>query len=389
MKRSRPIRRSKQTPEFESLLRLSKALGVSASRMEDIFWQQQLESLVTALLKAEEDDVLNQALDQLYNSGDRGYEALADMVESVSESRSDVESAGDVMLFAAPLLAWSRYAIPSGRISPEILANLRVQLQAHVFAAGSRLGLADVLMSPDQLPQSYSETTRLRDELTKGALQNRDLHLDPQTLPETMVFLSDTRYIIGTVVVPRGAALFRWQEEDGTTEEALKRWRQQGTEVLRPLLTACATELLLPNAFYAACRDADRQSRAYAIRASVAFLSATLNLTPPQLTAVVAPFHDRHLEEYRIGFTLKGRQEVVHGVVWPLLEAEDETADCPGQIESVLKETGISEVLFLDQRFPTEYCDDCGAPLYPNPEGEPVHAELPEEGHDAPPRHFH
>jgi hypothetical protein len=36
-----------------------------------------------------------------------------------------------------------------------------------------------------------------------------------------------------------------------------------------------------------------------------------------------------------------------------------------------------------------EYCDDCGAPLYPNPEGEPVHAELPEPEEEALPRHLH
>jgi hypothetical protein len=46
-------------------------------------------------------------------------------------------------------------------------------------------------------------------------------------------------------------------------------------------------------------------------------------------------------------------------------------------------------VLLLDQRFPLEFCDDCGAPLYPNPEGEPVHAEMPEEQTEATPRHLH
>ena len=36
-----------------------------------------------------------------------------------------------------------------------------------------------------------------------------------------------------------------------------------------------------------------------------------------------------------------------------------------------------------------EYCDDCGAPLYPNAEGEPIHAELPEEPSESAPRHLH
>ena len=58
-------------------------------------------------------------------------------------------------------------------------------------------------------------------------------------------------------------------------------------------------------------------------------------------------------------------------------------------IEATLREAGVASVLMLDQRFPLEFCDDCGAPLYPNPEGEPVHAELPEEQAESAPRHLH
>ena len=38
---------------------------------------------------------------------------------------------------------------------------------------------------------------------------------------------------------------------------------------------------------------------------------------------------------------------MVHGVVWPLLDSEDETADVGGQIEALLKELGVGEVLGL------------------------------------------
>ena len=33
---------------------------------------------------------------------------------------------------------------------------------------------------------------------------------------------------------------------------------------------------------------------------------------------------------------------------------------------------------------PMEYCDDCGAPLFPNAEGENMHTEMPEDMQDAP-----
>ena len=55
---------------------------------------------------------------------------------------------------------------------------------------------------------------------------------------------------------------------------------------------------------------------------------------------------------------------------------------------SVWRNTGIKEVLVHSQRFPFEFCDDCGAPLYPNTEGETVHAELPEQS-NAPSQTLH
>lgn len=393
MKRSRFARRTKQTPDTEALIHCATQLSLSGSRLEDAFWEKRLAGIIDRLLRNQDEAALNAALDHLYGSGGRAYDELADLVESCAESRhhplADSGGGQDVLLFAAPVLAWSRYAIPAGTIAAEALATLRVQLQAHVFAADVRLGLADFLFSPDQLPQSYSETAMLREKLAKAALHGRDTKLDPAQLPETMKFLSDTRYLIGVVCAPSGAPLFRWQEQDGNRSEAHKQWRLQGGEALRALLPACAYEPLLPQSYHAAIREADRASRPYSLRAAVAFLQTTLNVPSAQLRAVIAPYYDRQLEEYRIGFTLGAAIDVIHGVVWPLLEHEDEAADLPAQIEAVLREAGVRDVIVLDHRFPLEYCDDCGAPLYPNPDGEPVHAELPEQEAEAMPRHLH
>lgn len=393
MKRSRFSRRTKQTPDTEELIRLATQLSLSGSRVEDAFWERRLAATLDRLLRDQDEAAINAALDNLYGVGGRAYDELADMVENCAEYRRHAMAGGgagqDVLLFAAPVLAWSRYAIPSGPITADILAMLRVQLQAHVFAAEARFGLADYFFSPDQLPQSYSETATLAEKLGKAALHGRDLKLDAAQMAETMNFLSDTRYLIGVVCAPEGAPLFRWQEEDGNRGEALKQWRAQGGEVFRTLLPACAIEPLLPQSFHAAIREADRASRPYSLRSAVAYLQTTLNVPAASLRAVMAPYYDRQIEEFRIGFTLGDTPEVVHGVVWPLLESEDETAELPGQIEAVLRDAGIREVLVLDHRFPLEYCDDCGAPLYPNPDGEPVHAELPEQEEEAVPHHLH
>ncbi|MFA7270507.1 MAG: DUF2863 family protein [Sterolibacterium sp.] len=400
MKRSRIARRVKQTPDTEQLIRLAAGLGLSGSRIEDAFWEVRLGTLIDRLLEDGDEAALNTALDQLYEDKDRAYDALSYLIEARCESRNYPTKPGegsennankeiDLLLFVAPILAWSRFSIPAGTIPEPQLANARVQLQAHVFAEDVRIGLADFLFSPDQLPQSYCDTAALTERLTKSALHSRDAHLDPGQMPETISFLSDTRYLLGVAAVPRGAALFRWQKEDSGRSEVLKQWRSQGGEALRPLLPGCASELLLPQAYHAGCRDADRLSRPYSLRASVAYLSTTLNLTAAGLRAVIAPFYDQRMEEYRIGFTLRNANEVIHGVVWPLLDAEDDVADMAAQIESVLRDIDVGEVAVLDHRLTMEYCDDCGAPLYPNPEGEPVHAELPEEQADAVPRHLH
>ncbi|MDP1525146.1 MAG: DUF2863 family protein [Rhodocyclaceae bacterium] len=393
MKRSRFSRRTKQTPDTEELINLATDLSLSGNRLEDAFWERRLAELVDRLLDANDEAAMNAALDHLYGAGGRAYDELADMIEYRAEAHKHENGASgttqDVLLFAAPVLAWSRYAIPSGPITGDALTSLRVQLQAHVLAADIRFGLCDFLFSPDQLPQSYCETAALSDKLAKAALHGRDLKIDVGQMPETMNFLSDTRYLIGVVCAPAGTPLFRWQEADGSRNEALKQWRAQGGEVLRSILPACAMEPLLPQSFHAAVREADRASRPYSLRSAVAFLQTTLNVSAGNLRAVVAPYYDRQLEEFRVGFTVGDAVEVVHGVVWPLLENEEEASEMPSQIEGVLREAGLREVIVLEHRFPLEYCDDCGAPLYPNPEGEPVHAELPEPEEEALPRHLH
>lgn len=390
MKRTRYSRRGGLTRDAELLIAYAKGLGDSGSRMEDRLWEDRLQKLVEKLLQAGNEDGLNAALDALYRDNGRAYDGLADLIEAGSESLSaEGESGGtDLLLIAAPILAWSRYAIPSGPLPKAVLDPLRVQLQAHVLGTDARLALTDFLWSPDQLPRGYAETFELTRQLAEAVRRGRDLAMDPESMPETNAFLSDMRYLIGVVAAPRGQALFRWQETDGSREAALEAWQQQGGPCAQPLFAGCAVELLLPDAYYAACRAADRRARPYSLAASVQYLTTTFGCGPDGLQAVIGGFYDRRLEEYRIGFNRAGSAEVVHGVVWPLLDAEDESSDIPGQIEAALRECGLSRVVNLDQRLPLEYCDDCGAPLYPDPEGEPVHAEMPETA-EAAPRHLH
>ncbi len=389
MKRTRLKRRGGLGRIAERLVWLGTGLADSGSRVEDRYWDQHLCATIDEAIGNNDEDALNAALDHLYSAEPRAYDELADYIESRAECAGGTLPNHDIVLIAAPILAWSRYRIPANSIPPAVLANLRVHLQAHVLAKGVKLSLADFLFSPDQLPQGYCATADFARVIGAAALDAHDLHIETEGIPETTQFLSDVRYLLAAAVVPRGEAVFRWQEADGSRDTARDQWRSQGGACLGPLLPGCAIDLVLPEAYFAASRAADKDSRPYSVRASVAFLGTALETPAPNLRAVIAPFWDRQLEEYRIGLTVRGQDEVVHGVVWPLLGAEDETAECAAQIEGVLRECGVTDIVNLEHQFPLEYCDDCGAPLYPSPEGEVVHAEMPEEHAEQMPKHLH
>ncbi len=386
MKRTRFAKRGGLNRDAENLVRLAIALSKSASRTEDSYWERRLIEAVDRLLGGSNDAPLNAALDELHGSNAAAYGELADVVEARAESSSlsHDEIARDALLLAVPVLAWSRYAIPTGAVPDALLQSLRVQLQAHVLAAGASLGIADMLFSPDQLPQGFSETRALTEQLAVASLGGSDLPIDARRLPETSPFLSDMRYLLAAVSAPSGQPLFRWQESDGSHEQSLGRWREQGGASMQQLLAGCSYELVGPNAYHWACRESDRQLRPYSLRASVAFLQLTLDIDPTGLRAIIAPFAERRVEEYRIAFAAKSSGDVLHGVVWPLLDSEDESSETAGGIETILQEAGLSDIVVLEHQFPLEYCDDCGAPLYPDGEGHAVHAELPEDAEASP-----
>ena len=381
MKRTRFGSRDRLSREAAELQRLATGLSESGGKLEDSYWEAQLAEAVDGLLNNGGEDDINTALDRLFEANPRAHDELADMVEACAESvRLDFQGqAYEVLLFSAPLLAWSRFSIPAITLPRSTLDTLSVQLGAHVFGGQARIALADFLFSPDQLPRSFCDTRQLTRQLGEAALAGRTINVDTSGMPETNRFLSDVRYLVGAIALPAGTAPFRWNEADGNKETALKEWLRQGSPSLEPLLTGCAWQPLLPDAYHSAARNADRQSRPYSVKASVAFLQSMLSLMPADIRAVVGPCYDRRMEEYRVSLGPKNGDAVYHGIVWPLLGAEDEATDAAGEIEAVLREAGVKEVLFLDHRFPMEFCDDCGAPMFPNPEGELVHAELPEQ----------
>ncbi len=383
------------TRDAERLIALALGLNASGSLTEDRFWESQMSTVVAKLLENGNDAPIDGALDHLYQTNLGAYDTLIELVENESEAVAVPE--GDrhwqALLIAAPIVVWSKYAIPSGPIPRDQAETLQVQLRAHVLAQGARLAMVPYLYSIDQLPRHFSELRRTAAKLADAAIANEKPKIDLTRLPETAHLLADTRFVIGCAAVPRGAAMFRWQEDaSGHAGRAgsLEQWIAQARPTISKLLPGCVFESLLPDAYYVNCRESDRRVRPFGIRAAVAFLENALKTKAAEIKAVVAGFGEERVDEYRIGFYAGEDGEIAHGVVWPLYGREDEAAR-PGPLEEVLAqlaEVGVTEVKKLQGTFTPEYCEDCGAPLFANADGEIVHAELPEEA-DVQAAHFH
>jgi hypothetical protein len=395
MARSRAKSPPRLTRDAERLIALGLGLNASGSLTEDRYWEEQMSALVAKLLENGNDAPIDGALDHLYQTNLGAYDTLIEIVENESEAVVAMQGdrAWQGLLVAAPIVAWSKYAIPSGGIPRESADALLVQLRAHVLAGEARATLVPYLYSIDQLPRHFSELRRLTAKLSEAAIAGERPKLDLARLPETAQLLADTRFLVACAAVPRGQALFRWQEDAsghaGRTG-SLEQWISQARPTIAKLLPGCVFECLLPDAYYVNCRESDRRVRPFGIRAAVAFLENALKVKAADLQAVVAGFGEERVDEYRVAFSLQGDSEVAHGVVWPLYGREDENAR-PGPLDEVLAqlgESGITEVKKLTGTFTPEYCEDCGAPLFANAEAEIVHAELPEEA-DTQAAHFH
>ncbi|MYN25490.1 DUF2863 family protein [Duganella levis] len=420
MRRPSKASSHKLSSESQRLATYAQAVGQAASRIEERAWEHSLDAQLQKLLKTGHQDTVDATLNALFKEDLNAYDVLMDSVEAASESAhitidtaDGVSKAYDVLLVAAPILAWTRFAIASGAIPADILQTLTAHFSAHLLADGTQLAVSPTLFSIDQLPRSHVETYGKVHKLAQAAVKGTTLKVDTK-VPETAPFLADTRYLLVAVVAPAGGPLFRWQmpahQANFAVERgaALEQWRAQATPTVNRLLPGCGVELLLPEAYYMACREADKQIRPVSIRAAVHYLTHTLGVEPSELRAVIAGFGEESAEnqvdEYRVAFTQRSSSDVIYGVVWPLYGQEDEEGtppEGPGAVPleqkpmtpiediiSHLNEAGVTQVKKISERYVVEFCDDCGAPLFADPQGELAHAEMPE---DAPSgtEHFH
>ncbi len=380
-------RKSHLSPDAERLVAHALGLANSGSRAEDRFWEAALSERLSRLLEGVNPQAIHDALDRLHQTDNEAYGALIEAVEDAAESLQ-IEVDGqpwDCLLVLAPLVAWTRFRIPSGLMPAETVTALSAHWHAHVLAGGARLCLSPVLYSIDQLPRDFSGLRKTTRKLGAMAAAGQAPRRDARALPETAEMLADTRFLMGVVAVPRGQAMFRWQQTEASDHasrvQCLEQWVVQARPNLEPLLAGCGFECLLPDAYHINLRESDRRVRPYAVRAAVHYLNHAMAVAPAEMRAAVAAFGTERVDEFRIGFVVEGSDDVVQGVVWPLLGPESE-ADEPSPLDLIrdtLRDVGVTEIRVWPELNEPEYCEDCGAPLYPDLKGEIVHAEMPDD----------
>lgn len=396
MRRSRYISRARHHADAETLAKLARRMGESGSRLEDQLWERRLVELINDRLARGFEEAIDAALDELSGSNPRAYDDLADLAESCAES-STIEIDGrahDGLLLALPILAWSRYKLPTLALAAATVDNIAVQITAHLAARGARCAVADMLYSIDQLPESFGEVRDVAEALFGSAAQDGRLKIDAKSLREPIAMLADSRYLLAAIVVPQGAPLYHWQQtgvDPDAKAAAVEAFREQLANILTPLMTGCRFRVLAPNAFHAALRLGDRELREFSLEAAISFLKLSYEFSPSSLQATMAIYEEKRNQpttEIRIGISrLADDDVVIEGVVWPLLgDDEDRTLE---EIEAAIKRLGINRIVAHTHRFPLEYCDDCGAPVFPNPSGHSVHTEPPEDGAEQPASPLH
>ena len=399
---------SKLNADSQRLVSLALEMFYASSFLESEFCRKKLEALVFRLLQAKKQSVLNDAIEYLFTTDMEAYNCLLEVAEALSESAL-IEQNGKrytALLVAIPILAWTRFSIASGPLAPELLESVSDRFARFILADNVQFAMAPGLYAVDQLPYSHIDVMAVTQGLVQSIVQGSRFELASRQ--ETVPFLADGRYLIASVMAVEGEPLFRWQAcsdpagYETVKEECLKLWQQEVTPLVCEVLPGCNVELLLPGGFFNTCRKADQAIRPSTIRAAVHYLVHALDTQPENLCAVVGGFGKDldgvQVEEYRIGFYRKEDEKIVYGIVWPVYGTEEvDGMNLPSRLErqspassrkggkqliqifQLLRELGVSYEKTAVERFAMEFCEDCGAPLFADTNGELVHAEMPDE----------
>lgn len=430
MKRLRKKSSLRLSKDAARLILMASNTVRAGCRLENRYWDAQLETLATQLLDVGNDSAIETALDQTYESEPDAHDVLAESVEAAAESCFfDTEGQHyQALLVSVPLIAWSKYPMAAGQLRADGVASIEACMRQYILADNTECAVNPFLYSIDHLPQSFSETRKLLKYLADATI-NQDILSTKASKIVTIDMPADTRMLLAVVVAPLGKPIFRWQEEAASADmptaakaatkastkasakplakarkatgvtkppasmsrtDCLALWVEHAKPDLAKLIPGATLECGLPDAFFRNCRECDRRVRPYMVTSAVDHLETALSTTADQLHAIIAGVGETQVDEYRVAFALKRSGEVVNGMIWPLVSQEDDDAN-PGpreEIEAILRASKVGKITKLAGVLPPEFCDDCGAPLFYDADAEAVHPHMPDDSNLSP-AHYH
>ncbi|MGN0918001.1 MAG: DUF2863 family protein [Oxalobacter sp.] len=398
----------KISADSKRLAALAMEMFYASSFTESEFARLRLQALASSLIKRNRQAVLNQAGEYLFNTDMEAYNCLLEVVESYCESAVVVEKRhrSQFLFVAVPLLVWTRYSIPSGELDTAVYQALQAHFNRIMLAEGVRMSLSPILYTVDRMPMEPVEVYKASRQFIESIKTG-----EPCILPskqEIVPFMADSRYLLAGIMADEGSPIFSWQEDPDPTdlenrkEKALLHWKEAVLPLMTQVLPGCHLDCLLPGGFFNTCRKTDQEIRPATVRAAVQYLESALGIPAQALGAVIGGFGKDssgiQVEEYRISFYNLKDRKIVYGVVWPiygieeidgpslpvLLENHPSSTKVKGGVQllaifKLLRQLSVRFEKTPIERFIMEYCEDCGAPLFVDTQGELVHAEMPEE----------
>lgn len=380
----------------QPLLDLCLALKQSGCIVEDRYWENQIQTALLDIFNQSRKKTIERLLDYLSESDSETHDILLEHAETLSES-CEWSSEGmhyDCVFVAIPVIAWTRFEIPLPMLDDTTQETLSSLVKQHIAARDVRIAIHPQVLSVDQMPRSFTGVFQWMKAITGRAFGEQarsTVALDDQ--PEEMQLMSDSRFVLAAFCTPKDQAVFRWQQAEAEYSQqrqiCLDNWREAATPLFQKLLPACGLELMLPDAFYIANRQADKRIRFAAITAATQWLQTIFAVAPDAFRATVALYQDNALREIRIGFTLLQSHEIVYGCLWPVFPDELENQ----QLESIndfaqldtllehLQNNGIRHITVLKEVLDGS-SDVSDEPLFPNPAGELLPVMMPDTSED-------
>ncbi len=369
----------------DELARLAMLLGECSTILEDAPYERALERLTRQALDAGDDTEIEAALSALKDDRPNAYDQLLSFAEEAAQTI--VTDDGVSLLVGVPLLTWSRYRNFCGTIPETHLARV-AEAYRRLFTLNTedvKVHVGNALIAPEHIPDSLCKVrallTRLAAPVEDPEYPVVDVH-DLIDRPAAADF-ADSRYLLLSVSASSREHLFRPADESSIDRaRAAMQFCIEAHDALSLAMIGAVFEVQPPAAYFWAWRQTDNAMRVWSLKSLVDFVEC-MGYPPGEVIASAAFFvptssdNPETSAELRIGLTpRRSPDKVASGVAWPV--NPDEMDAVRELATSILQTKGVTNIVFHEQDFPLEWCEDCGSPLYASAQGLVVHIELPE-----------